>query len=134
MDRMQQQLNELAPLLEEKKAAAQKLLAQVGGSLRPHMHAHATVSQFVRLCTTRHMHMAYQPIARTLTTQVSQEQADASAIAAVVASEEAEVAARAAQTAKLKDEAQADLAAALPALEAATQVCRVASSCCIYLV
>jgi hypothetical protein len=53
---------------------------------------------------------------------VSKQQADATAIAAVVSAEEAEVAARAAQTQALKDEAQADLAAALPALEAAVKV------------
>lgn len=52
---------------------------------------------------------------------MSQEQSDARALAAAVAAEEAEVAARAAQTGKLKDEAQADLAAALPALEAAVK-------------
>jgi len=78
---MQKQLNELAPLLEQKKAAAQKLLAQV-----------------------------------------TKEQAEAASVAAVVAAEEAEVAARAAQTQKLKDEAAADLLAALPALEAAIKV------------
>ena len=53
---------------------------------------------------------------------MSKEQADAAAIAAVVAAEEAEVAARAAQTQRLKDEAAADLASAMPALEAAVKV------------
>lgn len=85
VDRMQRQLNELQPLLAQKTAAAQKLLAQV-----------------------------------------TQEQADAVAVATVVASEESEVAAWAVQTQRLKDEAEADLAAALPALEAATKVGRIA--------
>jgi hypothetical protein len=56
------------------------------------------------------------------TLQVSKDQAEASAIAAIVAAEEAEVAAPAAQTQRLKDEAAADLASAMPALEAAITV------------
>ncbi|WIA17601.1 hypothetical protein OEZ85_014416 [Tetradesmus obliquus] len=99
LDAMQAQLNGLRPLLVEKTASTSALLKQV----RTEQEGAERVAGVVG---------AEEAEVRT-------EQEEAERVAGVVGAEEAEVAAKAAECQALKDDAAAELAAVLPALEAA---------------
>ncbi|WIA37814.1 hypothetical protein OEZ86_014676 [Tetradesmus obliquus] len=99
LDAMQAQLNGLRPLLVEKTASTSALLKQVRTEQEEAERVPGVVG-------------AEEAEVRT-------EQEEAERVAGVVGAEEAEVAAKAAECQALKDDAAAELAAVLPALEAA---------------